>query len=386
MPSSTLAQEPTYNGFEMIRSSKILPPISSRGSLDNSGSNFPASSNAVLPEHAGTPDNALPECVWRPEDHLPEPVHDQDALQCIEDQPRLSLNNTHGAEEQKKRRCGRCCGCCGLSRKAKWIVGVITALVLIGVLAGGIVGGLIRQYDYSGSCGGVLEAGSPIRNREEASQIAALSWTDGSNATRRAVFYQVEGALMLRRWDPDPDAGAKGGGSWVAHNISADFAPRNLNVPGARLGTPLAAAATPPGAGVPFRAVLYYLNGDSQIRELVSGDDGGLTSWAYGDDHPSRSAASYTKISAAADFCAGEDGGCRNAFCYAYQNLDQNIMIACSNDWDSSTTLGGAHPGGTLSLVPFAENKATSAELRLIYYTDTSVKMFSISGNSSYLG
>lgn len=193
---------------------------------------------------------------------------------------------------------------------------------------------------------------------------------------------------------------------------SADFWPQNLNTPSVKAGTPLAAAATPAtrGSGTAFAAVLYYLNSDNEVRELVSRDGAGLGSWAYGEGHPARSAANWTQLAAAPDFCdaggtaaAGADSengvGCRNAFCYAYQDRDQNVMFACGDHWDEPTQLDSAHPGGALALVPFvseqqggggggggSDNTTTTIarEMQLFHYTDTTVKLFHVFSNSSW--
>ncbi|KAK7754722.1 hypothetical protein SLS62_003280 [Diatrype stigma] len=395
------AQEPDYNDFEMFTSPKVLLPIPTDGTPVGTGPQLQRSGDGSLPEHVERPpSSSLPQP--QPTHSHGEPTPQSLPTQSSQDQLdwEVPAKGTEGSDHQSggkgKRRCAGCCGCCGLSRKWKWVIGVTATVVIIAILAGGIAGGLMDQTNNLHASGSYDPSDyDTLRDSEEARRLTALNWTDSANETRHAIFYQVKGALFLQQYYSDNN-------SWVSHNISADFWPQNLNVPSAKAGTPLAAAATPAtrGSGTAFAAVLYYLNSDNEIRELVSRDGEGLGAWAYGEGHPARSAANWTQLTAAADFCdaaeSGSGSGCRNAFCYAYQNRDQNVMLACGDNWDEPTQLDSAHPASALALVPLVSeqqgagadgNNATATiarEMQLFHYTDTTVKLFHIWSNSSW--
>jgi hypothetical protein len=108
--------------------------------------------------------------------------------------------------------------------------------------------------------------------------MAALNWTDEESIERRAVFYQMHGALFVSQ--------AQGTGqnaTWTQLNISDQFMGGALSP---RNGTPLAAGATPwqAGKGAPwdageaFAVTLYYLNEDNQVCQLSS-SVGDLSTW-----------------------------------------------------------------------------------------------------------
>ncbi|RYP52675.1 hypothetical protein DL768_002231 [Monosporascus sp. mg162] len=385
--------------YEMVTSPKVLLPTSNKGAVVSSGPQFRGSGDAALPEPAWTisedtssqPASALevvmkdaPEVAMK---DAPEVVM-KDAIEW-----EVPVNKTKATDRVRKYKhwycCWGCCGFWGLSRGWRWTVGVLATLVLLAIIGGAVGGSVARNLLNSGPYWSGSGRTSTIDDAWEFSKLAALSWTDSANATRRAVFYQLEGALMLRLYH-------SGNQSWTPHNISADFAPQDLNVPNVKTATPLAVAATPPpphrNSDVPFAAALYYMNMDNEIREVVSYDED-LAEWAYGEDHPPRTAADYTQLAAAADFCST---GCRDAFCYAYQDRDQRVLFACGDDWNNATRLDGAHPGGALALIPVAaaqsENdggdgdgdNARPHELRLFHYTDTNVKMFRIRNDSSW--
>ncbi|RYP88563.1 hypothetical protein DL769_000259 [Monosporascus sp. CRB-8-3] len=366
--------------YEMVTSPKVLLPPSNNGAVVSSG-----------PQFRGSGDAALPEPAWTTSEDTSS--RSASAPEVVMNDPReweVPANKEKKSDRQRKYKhwycCWGCCGFCGLSRRWRWIVGVLATLLLVAIVVSLVFGLIWRGSSYRDRSGST----STVNDPWEFSRLAALSWTDGANATRRAVFYQLEGALMLQLYH-------SGNQTWTPHNISADFAPQNLNVPNVKTATPLAVVATPPpprrSGDVPFAAALYYMNMDNEIREVVSGDED-LAVWAYGEDHAPRSAANYTQLAAAADFCGGD--GCRDAFCYAYQDRDQSVMLACGDNWDNATRLDGAHPGGALALIPAAAAQSESdggggdgdnarpSELRLFHYTDTNVKMFRIRNDSSW--
>ncbi|RYP14167.1 hypothetical protein DL765_006575 [Monosporascus sp. GIB2] len=372
------------NEYEMETSPKVLLPTSDNGAVVSSGPQFRGSGNAAPPEPTWTTSEDTPS----------QPASAQE--QAVMKDPiawEVPADGKKAADRERKYKrwyyCWGCCGLCGLPRRWRWVVGVLATLVLLAIIASAVVGSVVGNMQYYGSNSGGSVGTSTVDDPLEFSKLAALSWTDGANATRRAVFYQFEGALMLQQYDSGVDW-------WMPHNISADFAPQNLNVPNVKPMSPLAVVATPPpprrNGDVPFAAALYYMNMDNEIREVVSHDED-LAVWRYGDDHPPRSAADYTQLAAAPDFCSA---GCRNAFCYTYQDRDQRVMLACGDDWANATRLDSVHPGSALALIPVAAAAAQSEsgggdsdnarpnELRLFHYTDTNVKMFRIRNDSSW--
>ncbi|RYP92049.1 hypothetical protein DL770_001827 [Monosporascus sp. CRB-9-2] len=370
--------------YEMVTSPKVLLPTSNNGAVVSSGPQFRGSGDAALPEPAWT----TSEDTSSQPASAPEQVVMKDPIEW--DKKAMGRARKYKHYYCWGCCCWGCCGFCGLPRRWRWIVGVLATLVLLGIIAGAVVGSLARDLLSTGSYRSGSGLTPTVLDPWEFSKLAGLSWTDGANATRHAVFYQLEGALMLQLYH-------SGNQTWTPHNISADFAPQNLNVPNVKTATPLAVAATPPppqrNSDVPFAAALYYMNMDNEIREVVSRDED-LAVWGYGEDHPPRSAANYTQLAAAADFCST---GCRDAFCYAYQDRDQVVMLACGDNWDNATRLDGAHPGGALALIPVAAAAQSESdggdgdgdtgrahELRLFHYTDTNVKMFRIRNDSSW--
>ncbi|RYP10810.1 hypothetical protein DL764_000432 [Monosporascus ibericus] len=371
--------------YEMVTSPKVLLPTSNDGAVVSSGPQFCGSGGAALPEPTWT----TSEDTSSQPASVPEQVVMKDPIAW--EVPAKKKATDRGRKYGHWYCCWGCCGFCGLSRPWRWVVGVLATLLLVAIIVGAVIGTVARDRwrsrDYwYGSGRTSASDGDPW----ELSKLAALSWTDGANATRRAVFYQLEGALMVQLYH-------SGNQTWRPHNISADFSPQNLNVPNVKTATPLAAVATPPppqrNSDVPFAAALYYMNMDNEIREVVSRDED-LAVWTYGEDHPPRSAADYTQLAAAADFCST---GCRDAFCYAYQDRDQRVLLACGDDWDNVTRLDGAHPGGALALIPVAvtaqsEDDGSDGdgdnpldhELRLFHYTDTNVNVFRIRNDSSW--
>lgn len=224
-PSTMAGQGPDYNDFEMITSPKVLLPARSDGTLVSSGPQFRGSGDASLPEHVGggggRPSSSLPERVaWKLEDNpsqatynhsIPAPQSSEDRLEW--EVPAKGVDDVErNSQKKKRRRCAGCCGFCGLPRKWKWTIGVVTTLVFLGVLAGGIAGGLMSRTYYNSSSYYDSDDFDTSRNPAEAARLAALNWTDGANETRHAVFYQMQGALFLQQY-------YEANKSWVSHNI-----------------------------------------------------------------------------------------------------------------------------------------------------------------------
>jgi hypothetical protein len=194
--------------------------------------------------------------------------------------------------------------------------------------------------------------------------MAALNWTDEESIERRAVFYQMHGALFVSQ--------AQGTGqnaTWTQLNISDQFMGGALSP---RNGTPLAAGATPwqAGKGAPwdageaFAVTLYYLNEDNQVCQLSS-SVGDLSTW-QGTEVFVSSPSDQSQLAAVGYYCGS---GCLNAMCVVFQGDDGILRCACGPDaW---ANVGAAYQNSPVALVPFAAdygtNVAYDSELAVLY-------------------
>lgn len=311
----------------------------------------------------------------------------------------------HNVEEPSQ---AKPAGCCGLSRKATWVVGIIAAVVVVGAIVGGIAGGLASRNNRDSQGGGSDDdaTDSDSSGNDDSSRynttlvdtnIAAINFTDSSNATRRALFYQREAGSLWLSLSPSSEDGNGNGNSttddannnnnnnttWKQIDISAVFSRiRNPDLYTApKNGTPLAAAAIPPGEadflGHPFAVGLYYLDEENRVRELVSYDgdgEGPLEDWVVGgmQDYTFDAGDNDdSQLAVAPHFCAD---GCANAFCVAYQDRYQTLGVACGDAWDRPQTLETAYPGTSLAMVPFASDNGKNVTkanwMRLFWQRD----------------
>lgn len=202
--------------------------------------------------------------------------------------------------------------------------------------------------------------------------MAALNWTDEEGIERRAVFYQMNGALLVSK--------AQGTGqtaTWTQINISDQFIGDALNP---RNGTPLAAAATPwqAGKGAPwdagaaFEVTLYYINEGNQVCQLSS-SVGDLGTW-QGTEVFVSAPSDQSQLAAVGYYCGS---GCLNAMCVVFQGDDGTLRCACGpNAW---ANIGAAYQNSPVAIVPFAAAYGTNvvydSELAVLYLDGVDVNV-----------
>ncbi|RYP81634.1 hypothetical protein DL770_005842 [Monosporascus sp. CRB-9-2] len=280
-------------------------------------------------------------------------------------------------------------GCCGLSRKASWMIGIAVALVLLGALIGGVVGGLgaanAREAAEESNSGdsqtttrtdGGDNQEPPNANRTIfRSQIAALNYTDLSATMRRAVFYQREtGSLWVSLHHPHNN-------SWTQHNISDTIVGKtNGGYYHPKLSTPLAVAALPRGnvngvgpSDVDMAIGLYYLDEDERVHEL-NGFEETLRDWWVGGltNGATVYASEESQLSAMGFFCPG--GYCSNTICIAYQGEDRRLY----------------YRGTPLAFMPTADeegrNVTQQSSMRLYYYASNEIWVDAWSDEQWWIG
>jgi hypothetical protein len=203
--------------------------------------------------------------------------------------------------------------------------------------------------------------------------MAALNWTDESGIERRAVFYQMNGALLVSQAQ-----GTSQTATWTQINISAQLLGDALNP---RTDTPLAAAATPwqagksaPwDAGLTFEVTLYYINEGNQVCQLSS-NVGDLSTWQGTEVFISSTPADQSQLSAVGYYCGS---GCLNAMCAVFQGDDGILRCACGpNAW---ANIGAAYVNSPVAIVPFASAYGTNvvydSELAVLYLDGVDVNV-----------
>jgi hypothetical protein len=229
------------------------------------------------------------------------------------------------------------------------------------IIAGAVTGVLKNPRHHSPST--IPQADPKQQGPLSGSKLAALNWTDEANIERRAVFYQLDGALFLSQTQSSSQ-----NASWTHLNISDQFVTDEgalaLN---AREGTPLAVAATPwpAGVGAPwdaslaFAVTLFYFDDiNNQIRLLWSGA-GNLSVWQEGGDWNEVAISSVpetSQLAAVGYYCAS---GCQNSMCVAFQGDDATVQSSCSHafgEFSTPTSVTTASPNSSLALIPFAAN------------------------------
>ncbi len=294
-------------------------------------------------------------------------------------------------------------GCCGLSRKASWLIGIGVLVLLIAAIAGGVAGGLASQRSQQDGAAEGADEGegqdSPSTPQRNASwvdtQIAAVNFTDSANATRRALFYQREQGSIWMSLSPTVKGGSDDDGeAWTQFDVgSALTAARNKDgYSPPKNGTPLAAAAIPPGEadflGYKFAVGLYYLDEDDMVREVLTYDSERLEAWVVGglQRQPAQASAG-SQLAATPHFCAD---GCANAICVAHQESSGELSVACGNAWDQPWELDAAYPGTSLAMVPFASDNGkniTKANwMRLFWQRDNAIQVYADNDGSWGIG
>lgn len=314
--------------------------------------------------------------------------HDGSGWNAYKGYGAVAQETQHGSAAQDKRRY-----CFGLSRRAFWILIAVAAVVVIGAVAGGVAGGLLAHKQTDGASpmpngngttipgdggGGTTNIATPLLG----SQLAATNWTDSTGLVRRAVFYQSDGALLLRHTHDVNN-------SWIQVNISDQFAAETgNNMLGVRAATPLAVAAIPwLGTNFSLSASLFYLNLENQVRELVSSDDT-LSAWTHGSSWSTDfDADADSRLSAVPYYCPS----CPNHVCVIFQDANRNIVSSCDGSWDTQNTVTRAYPGSPFSMIQFSSNGGLNVsdvdELRLFYFTDAEIVdyMYNLDGNKNWL-
>ncbi|KAN0095593.1 hypothetical protein V8E51_016304 [Hyaloscypha variabilis] len=250
---------------------------------------------------------------------------------------------------------------CGMTNRLFWVCVAVSLVGLAMIIAGAVTGVLKNPRHHSPST--IPQADPKQQGPLSGSKLAALNWTDEANIERRAVFYQLNGALFLSQTQSSSQ-----NASWTHLNISDQFVTDEgalaLN---AREGTPLAVAATPwpAGVGAPwdaslaFAVTLFYFDDiNNQIRLLWSGA-GNLSVWQEGGDWNEVAISSVpetSQLAAVGYYCAS---GCQNSMCVAFQGDDATVQSSCSHafgEFSTPTSVTTASPNSSLALIPFAAN------------------------------
>ncbi|KAN0120272.1 hypothetical protein V8E51_002480 [Hyaloscypha variabilis] len=249
--------------------------------------------------------------------------------------------------------------CCGMTKIAFWVCVLVAVLVLACAIAGGVAGGL-KSHHHSGATANTAPGTTP-KPPLYGSNLAAINWTDEDSIERRAVFYQLNGALFVSQ--------AQGQNTtWTHFNISAQFVQYQGDLAlNPRNGTPLAAAATPWQAGrtaawdgvTAFAVVLFYFSETNQARQLWT-SIGDLSKWQEGGLFPelatTASPSDNSQLAASGYYCGK---GCINVMCILFQGVDNSVQCTCSQG--AGPPVGSpvivfqtAPPSSPLILLPFA--------------------------------
>lgn len=307
---------------------------------------------------------------------LPEVAYDRDALP----EATVHTQNTPYGSDAAKFELGAAAShgepnrtqyCCGMTKTAFWIGVLVAVLIVAGAIAGGVAGSL-KSIHHSN------QVTIPTYEPLSGSKLAALNWTDEASLERRAVFYQVDGALFVSQ--------AQGQNkTWTQLNISAQFVqyegklglnPRN--------GTPLATAATPwqagknaPWDGVTFFSItLFYFDQANQVRQLWT-SVGDLSKWQQGGNFTevatTANPSTNSQIAATGYYCGT---GCLNTMCIAFQAEDNSIQCSCSETGNPADVIA-AFPNSPLMLLPFAAdnggNITYDSELLVLFLDNSDI-------------
>lgn len=301
-------------------------------------------------------------------------------------------------------------------RKRVLIPAVILIIGLIAGLVGGIVGGLLSRRasgntaassavaptatstpsspDGSGSGGNSSDTSSSGSSSSDPktdaavsplaeSQLAALNWTDSSDIQRRVVFYQYNGSLFYNQWYGSNK-------SWSTFNLSDSYQRNNGASLDAKSGTPLAVSAPSKqdvdyldvnDSGSHFQVVLYYIDTDGYVRNVVSSQQS-LYTWTSGDlANMKYQAHAKSQLAATAFYCPRDTASwvCNDDPVFLYQDVDQAVRKSLGPTTSVPDTLDQSWPGSTLAVIPFAsssgKNVTDISELRMFYYLNKNMRM-----------
>lgn len=309
--------------------------------------------------------NALPEATLDsqyPSDATKYPVFEQAGLES-----RGYLPPPPEFDTAKKTRY-----CCGMTTTSFWICLLVVVLILAGAIGGGVAGGLKKNNHHP------VSPTSPTQQPLSGSKLAALNWTDENSIERRAVFYQLHGALFVSQALGQDK-------TWTHLNISAQFVQYKGDLAlNPRNGTPLAAAATPwqagkyaPWDGSAFAITLFYFNEANQVRQLWT-SVGDLSKWQQGGNFSEvatiASPSAKSQLSATGYYCGH---GCINTMCIAFQGQDNSVQCSCSQTGNPATVTTAAFTSSPLMLLPLAAdnggNITHDSELLMLFLDNSNV-------------
>lgn len=258
---------------------------------------------------------------------------------------------------------------CGLRPLWFWIVAVLVVMLLIGATAGAVVGGMMRRQTKGSSPS--PSTSSAATAELLGSQLSAVNWTDSTGIQRRAVFYQRNGTLHVSH-----NAAGEDSKTWAELNIEAQLP---AGAVGAMNATPLAASFKSADASkdMSFSAVIYYLDTENNVRDLVSMADD-LSTWSKGPLWDVTVAANpMSGLAAAAHMCTK---GCLGDRIVVFQGSGGDLFSIHGPSWtEGPTRIVAANIGTPLALTqaayvngsndePPVEWTAEQTQLRLYYH------------------
>jgi hypothetical protein len=285
------------------------------------------------------------------ENFAPEPVPPTQEYQQSPNQYNAVPQSEAGAEAAGGAAGARAAGkrTCGMKRRTFFIVLGLALLVIVGGIAGAVVGGVTARNAAlrKGSSSDGSSTNSSNVNVMGISTLSATNWTDGSNYVHRTVFFQDPwNSVLARRWDSQNQ-------TWTTSNLTAVLA--NSPVPlNPQPGTSLAAAALDwPNA---YRLQLYFLDPNNAVRSVFAGAPIVSPDLWQNDTLQDARLTTYpgSRLAAAWQRCAASN--CVGVWAVAYQGPNAGaINVANYSDYTSPTImLDGNKVAGnsTLALVP----------------------------------
>ncbi|KAI0206118.1 hypothetical protein F4808DRAFT_447956 [Astrocystis sublimbata] len=215
-----------------------------------------------------------------------------------------AANLTSGKEQNRR---------CGLRPRIFYAVLLSAIVLIVGVIAGGVAGGLRSSRAHSGgrtsvpdnTTGGNVTSSPNVYILAE-SRLSASNWTDPSGTNHRFIFFQdTSNAIIARRWDSYKRV-------WATNNLTDIMRSAGTPINPLSQSTPLASLA------------------------VANPDD-----WAYDNDVKASGLAASpgSQLAAAWNRC-GIDDQCSGYSAVAYQrSIDGAISVSGINVSDSSGLL-----------------------------------------------